>query len=100
MAPAALTRSPQSLIFVPEPYFNEPGYEASIGTPQGKEHSAHYNREVRRNTVRLAMVDMLEHPPAGFEDAVRMHFYLQQELVVRQVTTPRAAPGSQCEDPP
>ena len=33
----------QSLILVPEPYFNEPGYEQEIGTDAGKKHSAEYN---------------------------------------------------------
>lgn len=35
--------STQSLILVPEPYFNEPGYEQEIGTDPGKKHSAEYN---------------------------------------------------------
>ena len=33
----------QSLILVAEPYFNEPGYETEIGTPNGKRHSDAYN---------------------------------------------------------
>ena len=33
----------QSLILVPEPYFNEPGYEQEIGTEAGKKHSFEYN---------------------------------------------------------
>lgn len=33
----------QSLILVPEPYFNEPGYEQEIGTEAGDKHSAEYN---------------------------------------------------------
>ena len=36
----------QSLIFVPEPYFNEPGYEASIGTPSGISASRDYNKKI------------------------------------------------------
>ena len=33
----------QSLILVPEPYFNEPGYEQEIGTDAGRRHSVDYN---------------------------------------------------------
>jgi baculoviral IAP repeat-containing protein 6 len=33
----------QSLILVPEPYFNEPGYEQEIGTETGRRHSNDYN---------------------------------------------------------
>ncbi len=36
----------QSLILVPEPYFNEPGYEQEIGTDAGKKHSFEYNSGV------------------------------------------------------
>ena len=35
--------SVQSLILVPEPYFNEPGFEQEIGTEAGKRHSQEYN---------------------------------------------------------
>ena len=34
----------QSLILVPDPYFNEPGYEQSINTDAGKAMSAEYNK--------------------------------------------------------
>jgi hypothetical protein len=33
----------QSLILVPQPYFNEPGYENTMHTPQGAERSFQYN---------------------------------------------------------
>jgi len=32
------------LIFVEQPYFNEPGYQASQGTPAGDKQSEHYNQ--------------------------------------------------------
>ena len=38
----------QSLIFVEDPYFNEPGYERDINTPIGKERSFSYNEKIRR----------------------------------------------------
>ena len=33
----------QSLIMVPDPYFNEPGYEQYINTDAGKKMSSEYN---------------------------------------------------------
>jgi len=39
---------------------------------QGKTSSKAYNANVRENTVRWAMVDMLKSPPAGFEDVVKV----------------------------
>lgn len=36
----------QSLILVPDPYFNEPGYEASMNTDEGRKNSEDYNRSM------------------------------------------------------
>jgi baculoviral IAP repeat-containing protein 6 len=41
----------QSLIMVPQPYFNEPGYERDIGTPKGDAASKNYNAHIRNMTV-------------------------------------------------
>ncbi|KAL7533495.1 hypothetical protein ACHAXR_005269, partial [Thalassiosira sp. AJA248-18] len=41
----------QSLILVPDPYFNEPCYEVSKGTPQGEKMSTVYNRKIRKHTI-------------------------------------------------
>ena len=37
----------QSLILVPDPYFNEPGYEGSMHTPTGRAASKAYDRNIR-----------------------------------------------------
>ncbi len=37
----------QSLIFVDEPYFNEPGYEGTMHTPEGDRASRAYNQNIR-----------------------------------------------------
>ena len=39
----------QSLILVPDPYFNEPGYEQSINTDSGKKLSEEYNKSKSAN---------------------------------------------------
>jgi len=41
----------QSLIMVPEPFFNEPGYERDIGTSKGDAASEQYNAHIREMTV-------------------------------------------------
>ena len=41
----------QSLILVPNPYFNEPGYERDIGTKSGMNRSAQYNTGVMVRVV-------------------------------------------------
>ena len=37
----------QSLIMVPDPFFNEPGFQHMMGKPQGNHASGFYNRTVR-----------------------------------------------------
>lgn len=66
----------QALILVPQPFYNEPGYESDFGAHA--EESDEYNANVMANTMTWAIVDALEHPPAGFEDVVRAHFWLRR----------------------
>jgi len=40
----------QSLILVEKPYFNEPGYESSMGTPTGKKSNDTYNEVIKVGT--------------------------------------------------
>ena len=68
----------QSLIFVPEPYFNEPGYERTRGTATGTSQSLEYDANIRQATVRWAMLEHLRNPPVYFLDVVRRHFLLKR----------------------
>ena len=70
---------------VSKPYFNEPGYEASAGTPAGEERSRDYNENIRLHTMRHAMRDVLRRPPYGMESVVRKHFLLTRPLLERQL---------------
>lgn len=40
----------QSLILVDKPYFNEPGYEDTMNSPEGEQASDAYNQEIRAAT--------------------------------------------------
>ena len=53
----------QSIIMVPKPYFNEPGYAEEAGTPAGDQRSREYNDNLRVATLRHAVRDMLRPPP-------------------------------------
>jgi len=75
----------QSIIMVPKPYFNEPGYAEEEGTPAGEQRSREYNDNLRAATLRHAVRDMLRRPPAGFEAIVRSHFRLLRPLLERQI---------------
>jgi len=75
----------QSLILVPDPYFNEPGYEREIGTQKGESKSRQYNMQVREDCVRWAMVDMLKKPLPEFAELIKKHFELRRELIMQEI---------------
>ena len=54
----------QSLILVDQPYFNEPGYEASMHTDAGRASSRTYNLNIQR-APRLLTVRWLASAPLG-----------------------------------
>ncbi len=76
----------QSLILVDEPYFNEPGYERTSNTPEGKKQSAIYNDNIRYETIRVAMLGMLKNKPLTYEKFVEEHFKLKKEEIISVVT--------------
>lgn len=74
--------SVQSLIFVPEPYYNEPGYESEMGTEWGDKKSRDYNTIIENGTWQWAMIDMLENPPKAWKDVIQSHFRMQGDRVL------------------
>ena len=74
----------QSLILVEQPYFNEPGWERKMHTPEGKTLSSAYNQDLHPHTIQLAMSNMLLKPPAGFEDVVINHFKMKKQEIINK----------------
>jgi baculoviral IAP repeat-containing protein 6 len=74
----------QSLILVEQPYFNEPGYEVSMKTTEGKNRSKKYNDELEPHTIKYAMTEMIKNPPKGFEDVVTNHFKMKKEEIINK----------------
>ena len=75
------------------PWFNEPGYvekwttgtpSVEAMTPEGKATSAEYDREIRRCTMQVAMVEMIQNPPPTFADAIRSHFRAKANEIIKQ----------------
>jgi len=56
------------LILVSEPYFNEPGYERSRGTPAGTASSIEHDANIRQATVRWGMLEALKKSPICFKE--------------------------------
>eukprot|EP01026_Neomeris_dumetosa_P045120 TRINITY_DN3821_c0_g1_i2.p1 TRINITY_DN3821_c0_g1~~TRINITY_DN3821_c0_g1_i2.p1 ORF type:complete len:595 (-),score=63.73 TRINITY_DN3821_c0_g1_i2:461-2245(-) len=72
----------QSLILVPDPYFNEPGSEMSSSLRQDQ--SIQYSKNIRMQTMRYAILDMLKNPPPEFSDVIKLHFKLRKQFLLEQ----------------
>ena len=75
----------QSIIMSELVYFNEPGYEHLIDTPEGDKLNEGYSNIVRYNNIRVCMIDMIKNPPKGFEEVIKIHFYLKKERILKEV---------------
>ena len=97
----------QALIFVSDPYYNEPGFEAQMGTPVGDHRAAKYAATVREHCVRWAMIDQLRNPAPEFREVVRLHFAHRRDFVladldaaIADATRREAAPAPAAPGPP
>lgn len=81
----------QALILVPEPYYNEPGYETQRHMPHVRKASAQYSTNIRRHNLSVAILQPLQQVLAGryiypeFADVVRQHFIQQSEHLRQQL---------------
>jgi ubiquitin-protein ligase len=69
----------QSLIFIEEPYFNEPGYERYRNTDAGNKKNKEYNESRRMETIRWAINDKIKNPPDAIKDFVKQHFEMKKD---------------------
>ena len=72
----------QSLIFVEQPYFNEPGWERQMHSLEGKRKSFDYNDNLRLQTLKWAINDRFENPPKGFEIFTKFHFLMKKNEIL------------------
>lgn len=73
----------QGLIFIENPYFNEPGFERYINTPGGKKKSEDYNQNIRLFTMKHSMIDLLEKKHPLFDEVIRKHFKIKKEYILK-----------------
>lgn len=71
----------QSLIFVDQPFYNEPGYESW----PDENASNTYSANIMAHTVKWAMLDQLQSPPEYFAEAIKSHFRERGEVVLATV---------------
>ncbi|XP_037481776.1 probable ubiquitin-conjugating enzyme E2 23 [Triticum dicoccoides] len=72
----------QGLVLNNQPYYNEAGYEALVGTPEGCRNALPYNENAYLLTLRT-MLHLLRRPPLGFEEFVRDHFRRRGTFILR-----------------
>ncbi len=75
----------QSLILVPDPYFNEPGYDMTRGTWLGNSQSNCYNDNIRTQTLRFAILEAMQKPSPVFREVICKHFYHKRTAVAEQL---------------
>lgn len=66
-------------------YFNEPGWEHSMGTSEGDKRNRGYCNIVKLANIRYAMIEQIREPPVGFEDVIKKSFYLRRDLILKEV---------------
>ena len=77
----------QSLILVPDPYFNEPCFDQMRGTPAGNAASEKYNTNIRRYTIDAAVNSHLNsilnntNPFPEFEAIMVKHFLEKRYMI-------------------
>ncbi|CAL9218756.1 unnamed protein product, partial [Arabidopsis halleri] len=72
----------QALILNEKPYFNEPFYARTKGTPSGESQSRVYSENVFVLSLKT-MVYSMRKPPQHFEEFVRCHFFVRSHDIVK-----------------
>ena len=83
----------QSMILVPDPFFNEPGYESMKTSNSGMYSSEVYNAKIRESTVRFAMLNHLISPSPTFRSVIETHFRLKADVIAEQLEEWKAKAG-------
>jgi ubiquitin-protein ligase len=76
----------QSLIFIENPYFNEPGYETKIDTKEGIKNSLNYNSKLFIDTLKWAINDQIINPAKEYEEIITNHFKLKKNDIINLYT--------------
>ncbi|CAD7704553.1 unnamed protein product [Ostreobium quekettii] len=72
----------QGMVFVEDPWFNEPGRTAR--TRRALDESRSYNLSVRCHTLQHAILPAIKAPPQPFQKACREHFRIKQRSIRNQ----------------
>ncbi|KAG0371329.1 hypothetical protein BC939DRAFT_456985 [Gamsiella multidivaricata] len=73
----------QGLVLVPNPYYNEAGFEKFVGTQEAARNSELYNEKVYLLSLKTIQT-ILNNPPSPFQKEVR-HFYFDEQKLEHTV---------------
>ncbi len=76
----------QSLILVDEPFYNEPGYEQKKDDPYVKEQSFVYKDNIRFQSVKFGMIEMIRNPLPSYEKFIKEHFKFKKDEIINTVS--------------
>mmetsp|Transcript_8802 Transcript_8802/g.7778 ORF Transcript_8802/g.7778 Transcript_8802/m.7778 type:complete len:140 (+) Transcript_8802:109-528(+) len=65
-------------------YYNEPGYENSKKTDDGKKLNEGYSNIVKYANIRHAMIDQINSPSRCFKEPILIHFYLKKDMILKE----------------
>lgn len=72
----------QGLVLTAQPYYNEAGYDAQIGTPEGLRSELPYSEKTYLVNLHT-MLHLIRRPPVGFEAFVKDHFCRHGRRILR-----------------
>jgi ubiquitin-protein ligase len=75
----------QSLIFIENPYFNEPSYEKIMHTDKGKKLSNEYNNNIYPKTIEIAMINTIINAPIELSELIKTHFLLKKDFIIEMI---------------
>lgn len=75
----------QAIIMSNEVYFNEPGHEQEAGTVDGEKRNTGYSNIIRYATAKYAILDHLENPTKGFEQAIHRSFFVKKKFILDEL---------------
>ena len=75
----------QSLIMVPDPYFNEPGYEQTRFSAPAIAVSNKYSEDIRQKTFTFAILQQLQRPSTIFKDIIHDNFRIKGPLILQDL---------------
>ena len=70
----------QSLILVPNPFYNEPGYQFFENSIENEQ----YNKEIQFGTISIAILGQLKDKNNTFHDVIKTHCKLMKDKIIKQ----------------